>query len=149
MRFSPHATLLLTALAVGACNRATPPTAPNATPAEVGNVPAPGSAVLGRVVGTGGHSGQGGVTFSAQNGIGRLDFSADFRLSGVPGPFVYLNTTNNANTGRPLRVAALKSNTGAQTYSFQLPTGVTYAFVLVWCDPYNVPVAEATVSALP
>lgn len=149
MRFASLPSVMLAALAVGACNRATPPTAPNAQPADIGAPPPTSSTVLGRFAGAGGHSGQGSVTFSGQNGIGRLDFSADFSVSGVPGPYVYLNTTNNANTGRPLRVAALKSNSGAQTYSFQLPTGVTYAFVLIWCDPYNVPVAEATVPALP
>ena len=89
------------------------------------------------------------MNFTAQNGVGRLDFSADFAVSGVPGPFVYLNTTNNANTGKPLRVSALRSNTGAQTYSFQLPAGVTYTYVLIWCDPYNVPVAEAMIPPLP
>ena len=149
MRFASHAPLLLAALIVGACNRATPPTAPNATPADIGAPPPPSSTVLGKFAGVGGHSGQGSVTFSGQNGVGRLDFSADFNVSGVPGPYVYLNTTNNANTGRPLRVSALRSNSGAQTYSFQLPAGVTYAYVLIWCDPYNVPVAEATVPALP
>ena len=87
--------------------------------------------------------------FSGQNGTGRLDFSADFGVSNGPGPYVYLNTTNNANTGRPLRIAALKSTSGAQSYSFQLPAGVTYAFVLIWCDPANVPLAEATIPALP
>lgn len=149
MRFASLASVILTALALASCNRATPPTAPNATPAEIGAAPPASSTVLGRFSGAGGHSGQGSVTFSAQNEIGRLDFSADFSVSGVPGPFVYLNTTNNANTGRPLRVAALKANSGAQTYSFQLPVGVTYTFVLIWCDPYNVPVAEATVPPLP
>ena len=70
--------------------------------------------MLGNFVGVG-HVGRGSVRFTVQNGVGRLDFSADFAVSAVPGPFVYLNTTNNANAGRPLRVAALKSNSGAQT----------------------------------
>ncbi|MEO7294714.1 MAG: DM13 domain-containing protein, partial [Candidatus Limnocylindria bacterium] len=60
-----------------------------------------------------------------------------------------VNTTNNANTGRPLRVAALRSNSGAQSYSFAVPPGVSYTWVLVWCDPFNVPVAEASIPATP
>lgn len=149
MRTASLTSFILAALALGACSGATPPTAPNATPADIGAAPPASSTVLGRFAGVGGHSAQGSVTFSGQNGVGRLDFSADFSVSGVPGPYVYLNTTNNANTGRPLRVAALRSNSGTQTYSFQLPTGVTYGFVLIWCDPFNVPVAGATVPALP
>ncbi len=62
---------------------------------------------------------------------------------------VFVNTTNNANTGRPLRVAALKSNGGAQSYLFAVPPGVSYTWVLVWCDPFNVPVAEASIPATP
>ena len=70
-------------------------------------------------------------------------------MFGVPGPFVYLNTTNNANTGRPLRVGALKSNDDARMYSFQLPAGASHTFVLVLCDPCNVPVAEAAIPSTP
>jgi len=136
--------LLLTA----ACNNATPPTAPNAVPVDP-SVPRPvGMGVSGRFVGVG-HQGSGTVRFTAENGVGKLDFSDDFVVSGVPGPFVYVNTTNNANTGRPLRIAALKSNRGAQSYTFQLVAGVSYRWVLVWCDPFNVPVAEAEVPPTP
>ena len=140
--------VLALSLVIGACQHASPPTAPNATPVEAGAAPAEGSGVLGTFIGVG-HQARGSVRFTVQNGVGRLDLSSDFSVSGVPGPFVYLNTTNNANTGRPLRVGALKSNDGAQTYSFQLPAGVSYTFVLVWCDPFNVPVAEAAIPSTP
>ncbi len=100
---------------------------------------------MGRFRGVG-HTGAGSVRFTTENGVGRLEFSDDFVVSGVPGPFVYVNTMNNANTGQPLRIAALKSNRGAQTYTFQLVAGVSYRWVLVWCDPFNVPVAEAEVA---
>jgi len=110
--------------------------------------PPMGSGVTGRFVGVG-HRGGGGVRFAVVNGVARLDFSDDFSVDAVPGPFVYVNTTNNANTGRPLRVAALKSNRGAQSYSFLVPAGVSYTWVLVWCDPFNVPVAEAAIPATP
>ena len=148
MRLMHRSKLLILALWIGACSSATAPTAPDATPVAPGPLPLAGSGVAGNFVGVG-HVGRGSVRFTVQNGVGRLDFSADFAVSEVPGPFVYLNTTNNANTGRPLRVAALKSNTGAQTYAFQLPSGVSYTFVLIWCDPFNVPVAEAAIPPPP
>ena len=145
--------LLLTSIAglsllIAGCRNAAPPTAPDAMLVESGPSPMAGSGVQGNFVGVG-HEGRGSVRFTAVNGVGRLEFSTDFSVSAVPGPFVYINTTNNANTGTPLRVAALKSNSGAQTYSFQLPAGVRYTFVLVWCDPFNVPVAQASIPPTP
>ncbi len=96
-----------------------------------------------------GHIGRGSVRFTMADGVGTLEFSSDFAVSGVPGPFVYLNTTTNANTGLPLRISALRSNTGAQRYTFQLPAGVNYRYVLIWCDPFNTAVAEAALAAGP
>lgn len=137
------------ATVVAACTSRIPPTAPDAMLVEQGTVSAPGTGVTGRMVGAGGHDAKGAVTFSVKDGVGRLDFSADFTITPGPGPFVYVNTTNNANTGKPLRVAALRSNTGAQSYSFQLPAGVSYTWVLVWCDPFNVALGEASIPATP
>ncbi len=131
-----------------ACNGASPPSAPDALPADASLPPPAGTGVVGQFRGVG-HAGTGSVRFIAENGVGRLEFSSDFAVSAVPGPFVYVNTSNNANTGRPLRVAALKSNRGAQTYTFQLPAGVRYQWILVWCDPFNVPVAEAQIPPTP
>lgn len=140
----------MTASILAGCNSATPPTAPDATPVDPGIImqPAGGSGVAGQFVGVG-HRGSGGVRFSVADGIGRLDFGEDFSVDAVPGPFVYVNTTNNANTGRPLRVSALRSNRGAQSYAFEVPAGTRYTWVLVWCDPFNVPVAEAAIPATP
>lgn len=133
---------LLLAAALAGCG-ATPPTAPDAAPIPPGAMPPPaGSGTVGMFVGVG-HRASGSVTFAAANGVGRLDLSSDFSVEAVPGPFVYLNTTTNANTGMPLRVAALMRNSGAQSYTFQVPAGVTYTCVLIWCDPFNVPVAQA------
>lgn len=132
------------------CTSATPPTAPDAAPADgAAGMPPMGSGVPGRFVGAGGHLGTGSVRFAVSNGVGRIDFGDDFSMQAVPGPFVYVNTTNNANTGQPLKVAALKSNGGAQSYLFAVPPGVSYTWVLVWCDPFNVPVAEASILATP
>ncbi len=128
---------------------ATPPTAPDAAPIDPGTLPAAGTPVKGRIAGAGGHQGAGAVSLTVVDGQALLEFGADFGVSGVPGPFVYVNTTNNANTGTPLRVAALQRNSGAQRYAFQVPVGVSYTWVLVWCDPFNTPVAEASIAATP
>lgn len=139
---------LVAALTVPGCSTAVPPTAPDAVTVADGGAPPAAATTSVRWTGVG-HRVAGSVTFSAQNGVGRLDFSADFSVDDLPGPFVYVNTTNNANTGKPLRVSALKSVSGAQSYTFQLPAGTPYSWVLLWCDPYNVAIAEAAVPASP
>lgn len=148
MRRTILAGLVLVSTALVACNSAVPPTASDAMLVEPGMSRPAGSGVTGRWAGVG-HAAQGSVRVSNENGVARLDFSDDFSVGAVPGPFVYVNTTNNANTGRPLRVAALRNNTGAQTYAFQLPAGASYTWVLIWCDPFNVPVAEASIPPTP
>ena len=144
MRHVRLATIVAAALVVAGC-KASPPMAPNAMLVEPGApMPPAASGTAIRWVGVG-HSVQGSVRFTIVGSVARLDFSDDFSVSAVPGPFVYVNTTNNANTGKPLRVSALRSNNGAQNYSFTLPAGATYGWVLIWCDPFNVAVAEARV----
>ncbi len=139
----------LAAVFLAGCNDASPPTAADAAPVDAGSMQPPaGTGVTGQFVGVG-HQGRGGVRFAVANGVGRLDIAEDFAVDAVPGPFIYVNTTNNANRGRPLRVAALKSLRGAQSYTFAVPAGVSYTWVLVWCDPFNVPVAEASIPATP
>ena len=139
---------LVATLTLSACHSAMPPTAADAMLVGVTTSPPAGS--VGAVRWTGvNHGATGTVRFTVQDGIGRLDFSSDFSVTNVPGPFVYVNTTNNANTGRPLRISALKSLSGSQSYAFQIPAGVTFAWVLIWCDPFNVPVAEAPIPATP
>ncbi len=140
--------LLASTLLIGGCGSATPPTAPDAMPVDPGAPPPTGAGSFGTFAGVG-HRASGTVRFSAEGGVGRLEFSSDFTVEAVPGPFVYLNTSDNANTGQPLRVAALRNNQGSQSYSFQLPAGVSYTWVLIWCDPFNVPVAEAPITGSP
>ncbi len=140
--------LIAGAILVAGCS-ATPPTAPDAEPVHPGTPPPAGTPGQGRFGGAGGHQGAGAVSLTIVDGQALLEFGADFGVSRVPGPFVYVNTTNNANTGTPLRVAALQRNSGAQRYAFKIPAGVSYSWVLVWCDPFNTPVAEASIAATP
>lgn len=149
MRNPSRVSLVALALAASVgCNGAEPPTAPNAQPVGPEVSPPAGPAAIGvwrktryDVTGT--------VQFVATNGVGQLTFSADFSVAQTPGPVVYVNITNNPNTGQPLRIGAIKSTRGAQTYTFQLPPGVRYTWVLIWCDPFNVPMAEAAINPTP
>ena len=134
---------------LAACNNATPPTAPDATPLAPDAMTPPVSGGVTAAFKPTGHNVTGSATLAVANGAARLTFSANFSTDQVPGPFVYLNTTNNPNSGKPLRVGALKSRTGSQEYVFSVPPGVSYTYVLIWCDPFNVPMAEANVPPTP
>jgi hypothetical protein len=128
---------------VAACGSApTAPLAPDAAPVTPGVPNLPGSGVSARFVRTG-YAVTGVATLRMRGDTAQLDFSSDFSIGNTPGPFVYLNTNRDANQGAPLRVGALRSRTGAQTYTFLVPAGVRYTHVLIWCDPFNVAMAEA------
>ncbi len=149
MRRSNRAILMGAAMTgMFGCNNAEPPMAPNATPIGADMMAPMGTATIGvwrktryDVTGT--------VQMVAQNGVAQLTFSSDFSVAQTPGPVLYVNTTNNPNSGQPLRIGALKARTGAQSYTFQLPPGVRYSWVIIWCDPFNVPMAEAPISLTP
>lgn len=135
-------------LALAGCASPVQPTAPDALPPAPDAVIPMGNGISGRFVRTG-YATSGSVTLTRANGIGRLVFGSDFQTTQLPGPVVYLNTRNNPNVGMPLRIGALKSVSGRQEYVFSMPPGVTYLYVLLWCDPFNVPIAEATLPATP
>jgi len=128
------------------------PTSPDAGPQAQpqGEQPAAmGMGTAGEFVGAAGHSASGGVTLSIEDGNGRIDFGSDFTVDAVPGPVVYVNTTNNPHTGMPLQVAPLRRNSGSQSYGFVASPGVRYTWVLVWCETFDVPVAEAPIAPTP
>ncbi len=124
------------------------PTAPDAV-ADENQPPLMGQAVVGRFVGAGGHRGAGALTLTVEGTRARLELGSDFSVDGVAGPYLYLNTTNDPNTGMPLRIGPLQRNSGSQVYTFQIPAGIRYTWVLVWCDPFNVGVAQAQIQPTP
>ncbi len=102
-----------------------------------------GMGLMGQLQRTG-YAVTGRVTLVIDGNTARLDLSSDFSIGQAPGPTLYINTTNNPNSGQPLRIGTLRSNSGAQSYSFQIPAGAPrYAWVIIWCDPFNVAMAEA------
>ena len=140
-------TLILAAL-LAACSSATPPTAPDATPVVPGTPLPMGAGVNGRFVKTR-YDVSGTATVQVQNGIGVIELSSDFSIAQTPGPYLYLNTTNNPNTGQPIRIASLKGKSGVQRFTFTVPPGVSYSWLVIWCDPFNVPMAEAAITPVP
>ncbi len=133
---------------LAACSSATPPTAPDATPVIPGTQIPMGMGVSGRFVKTR-YDVTGTATVVIENGIGVIDLSSDFSIAQTPGPSLYLNTTNNPNTGQPIRIASLKDKSGAQRFTFVVPAGVRYSWLVIWCDPFNVPMAEAAITPVP
>jgi hypothetical protein len=143
-----RALLTLLFVATAACNSAEPPTAPDAVPVAPGTPNPGGMGVSASFVRTG-YNVSGQATLVIENGVAQLDFSSDFAIAQTPGPFVYLNTSANPNAGQPIRVGALRSRTGAQRYTFQVPAGVRYTHVIIWCDPFNVGMAHAVIPPTP
>jgi Electron transfer DM13 len=133
---------------VAACSNAEPPTATNATPVTPDGPLSGGLGVTASFMRTG-YNVTGTATLVIDKGVAQLDFSPDFSIASTPGPFVYLNTDANPNRGQPLRVAALRARTGAQRYTFQVPAGVRYSHVIIWCDPFNVGMAQAVIPPTP
>ncbi len=131
-----------------ACNSATPPTAPDALPVVPGTPIPVGMGVTGRFVKTR-YDVTGTATVVIENGVGVIELSNDFSIVQTPGPYLYLNTTNTPNTGQPLRIASLKGKSGAQRFTFTVPAGVRYSWLVIWCDPFNVPMAEAAITPVP
>lgn len=142
-----HRPVLLAAL-LAACNTAAPPMAPDAQPVAPGSPLPMGSGVTGRFVRTR-YAVSGSAVVSIANGVGVIELSPDFSIAQTPGPFLYLNTTNNPNTGQPLRIASLRGLSGTRRFKFTVPPGVRYAWLVIWCDPFNVPMAEAAIDPVP
>ena len=140
----PRTSGLLSLLFAVACNDATPPAAPDAVPVDPGSGVPTAPSASGRWVRTG-YAVTGTASLSLAGTTARLDLSSDFSIGQAPGPTLYLNTQSNPNGGAPLRIGALRSARGAQSYSFLVPAGVRYTRIIIWCDPFNVPMAEVVI----
>lgn len=135
--------IVMPLLLVG-CNGATPPMAPDAVPLDPGSVSPRGPGVAANWMRTG-YAVSGSATLVIEGNTARLELSSDFAIAATPGPVLYLNTVSNPNAGQPIRIGALRSRQGAQSYAFQVPAGVRYTRIIIWCDPFNVPMAEAVI----
>lgn len=135
--------LVVLSLLLG-CSSNAPPSAPDAVPLDPATDMPMGPAVSGRWMRTG-YAVTGTASLTIEGTTARLDLSSDFSIGQAPGPTLYLNTQGNPNAGRPLRIGALRNRTGAQSYTFEVPSGVRYTHIIIWCDPFNVGMAEAII----
>ena len=101
----------------------------------------------GRFEGRAGHGGSGGAGLYRLGGAYELRFDADFTVSAVPGPAIFL--TSRADMGgsidalADIKLGTLSAFNGAQR--FAIPTGadVGRRNVFVYCQPFRVEVAKA------
>lgn len=81
-----------------------------------------------------------------------LVMSADFSVSGVPGPVVVLSRRdvlgNRIDPSQDIELGTLRSNTGAQSY--EVPAGGDdRMWAWIFCKPFGVEVARARLEAVP
>jgi hypothetical protein len=136
-----------------ACSAAEPPTAPDALPLDPAMPPTedgnPPVQVNGRFRGLTSYHATGTVDVVFDNGTATITLGEDVRFSSVPGPVLYLNTTDDANTGQALRIAALESSSGPARFTVAVDPTIRYSRVLIWCDPFNVGVGAASLAPPP
>jgi hypothetical protein len=91
-----------------------------------------------------GHSARGTVRLQSRSGAAFLVFD-DVDIEGTVGPSVHLVPDGRRTPGGGgVRVGDLKAERG--TFSYRLPASVDLSrrwSVLVWCDPYDTPIAAA------
>lgn len=88
-----------------------------------------------------GHSARGGNAIYLLDGRGLLRFE-DVNIEGTVSPSVHLVRRGARTPSGGIRLGALKAERGS--FSYQLPASVdlgTAWTVLVWCDPFNTPIA--------
>ena len=73
----------------------------------------------------------------------------DFDIEGVPDPRVYLAEGNDVDDAQGINLGRLTGNRG-QVLDYEVPRGTDAGpgwTVLVWCEAFSVPVANATQAA--
>ncbi len=104
--------------------------------------------------GESGYRASGSVTLLVGDGDqGQLEFSDDFSVSRVPGPFVVVSTRSSLSGGvSPERgdrlLGPLQSEEGAQTYDISGDAS-SFEFAWVYCQPFTVEVARARLVRVP
>ena len=90
-----------------------------------------------------GHGARGTVRLQTRGGAAFLLFD-DVDIEGTVGPSVHLVPEGRRTPGGGVRIGDLKAERG--TFSYRLPASVDLTrrwSVLVWCDPYDTPIASA------
>jgi hypothetical protein len=94
-----------------------------------------------------GHLGRGGASLVRRGAGLELAFDAQFQVSGVPGPFVYLTSRadmgTQINAATDVEIARLKAFSGAQSYPLPAQDFSSRPYVFIFCKPFSVEVARA------
>jgi hypothetical protein len=77
-------------------------------------------------------------------GLASLALSADFRIPAVPEVSVFLSNTPDLREA--VKVAELGSDRGAQRWTFRMPRGAVWSWVVLWSEELGVAVARARLS---
>lgn len=130
----------LTALAVGTVQVVAKSGALQSTPLAI-DVAVPTQSKSGTFGSSGGYTVSGTANLFQNGNNLELSFSDNFMASNGPmlGVFLAKNASGTLSASNSLKVANLKSNSGAQSY--QVPSGVgisDYNYVVVYCIPFNV-----------
>jgi hypothetical protein len=75
------------------------------------------------------------------NGQAALSLSPDFTVQPVPRVSVFLS--NSPDLAQAVKVAELGSPTGAQRWTFRVPRGAVWSWVVLWSEELRVGVARA------
>lgn len=107
----------------------------------------------GSFMGRAGHSGSGdGMLYRAKGAV-EVRFAANFTTSGVPGPAVFLTSRDSMggsiDSQADISLGTLKSTSGMQVYSVPAGADVGRRNVFVYCQPFRVEVAKATLVNVP
>lgn len=116
----------------------TPAPAPTPTP---GPTPAPTGPVTLRSApmrGANGHVGSGTARIVQDGNTFRLEFAANFGVSGASNSDVYL-TNSEVGIQDGQNLGALRSEAGAQSYVLS-DSGAGFRYVLIWCRPFRIPI---------
>jgi Bacterial Ig-like domain (group 2)/Electron transfer DM13 len=83
-------------------------------------------------------SSAGTAKLKIENGVLKLQTTADFSvMTSPPDLRIYLSNSNNSIAGA-VEVASLSQRTGAQSWAVAAPTTITqYKYVIVWCKQFG------------
>lgn len=114
---------------------------PDPTPA-----PSPEPRQLTGELGGIGHGARGAVSLRVVEGAAHLVFEG-IDVEGTVGPSVHLVQAGARTPGGGLRVGELEAERGTFSYALPASFDVTQSWaVLIWCDPFDTPIAAADLS---
>ena len=97
----------------------------------------------GQFSGRSGHKVSGTVQIIQTETGYRVQFQNNFRLDGAPGP--YLGFGNGGKYSRSTEFSKLRKIRGSQSYKIPSKIDVSkFDTFIIWCKPYKVPLAVAT-----